>query len=166
MTPDRYQEFVRIGNFTNDERDAKFLVAMGLAGEAAEVGELTEEVLQNHLDAAALAIRAGRVGDRLKKHLLHHKPLDRDALVKELGDVAWYLFLSFEAFGVSFDEVAGANVVKLCKRYPDQYGKPEDWGVEATCEHCMGSGHHPGSVVSGEPCDACGGTGLKEGFTS
>jgi NTP pyrophosphatase (non-canonical NTP hydrolase) len=109
MNVEQFQAFVKHGNFTKDERDSKFLAAMGLAGEAGEVCDL------------------------LKKHLLHGKELDRDELNKELGDVLWYLFHAFNAFGFTFEEVAEANVEKLCNRYPRQYGFPEDWmdgGVE------------------------------------
>jgi len=103
MTAKEYAEFVRVGNFTKDERDAKFLAAMGLCGEAGEVSEL------------------------LKKHLLHGKELSREALVDELGDVLWYFFHTLNTFDISVHEVAEYNVEKLCARYPNQYGYPESW---------------------------------------
>lgn len=106
MNTDRYQQFVRVGNFTKDERDAKFLGGLGLAGES------------------------GEVADIIKKHLLHGKPLDREHLVEELGDVAWYLFHTLDTFGITLNEVLDYNVVKLCDRYPEGYGQPRDWGVE------------------------------------
>ncbi len=101
--PKGYEEFVRIGNFTKGARDAKFLAGMGLAGEA------------------------GEVCDMLKKHLLHGKVLDKKALTLELGDVLWYLQHACNVFEIEMEEVADANVRKLCKRYPDQYGDPEGW---------------------------------------
>ncbi len=103
MTPEVFQQFVRIGNFTENERDAKFLSALGLCGEAGEVSE------------------------HIKKHLLHGKELDRGELRKELGDVMWYLFHAMNTFGFTFQEVAEQNVVKLCERHPKQYGEPSDW---------------------------------------
>jgi NTP pyrophosphatase (non-canonical NTP hydrolase) len=103
MLPSKYEEFVRVGNFTEDERDGKFLAAMGLAGEA------------------------GEVCDMLKKHLLHGKDLDRDELKKELGDVLWYLVHACITFGIPLHEVAEGNIYKLSDRYSRQYGDPEDW---------------------------------------
>jgi NTP pyrophosphatase (non-canonical NTP hydrolase) len=104
--PKKYEEFVRIGNFTKGWRDARFLAAMGLAGEA------------------------GEVCDMLKKHLLHDKALDKEELKLELGDVLWYLQHTCNTFGIEMEEVAEANIIKLCKRYPDQYGDPEEWITE------------------------------------
>jgi NTP pyrophosphatase (non-canonical NTP hydrolase) len=105
MQTEKFQAFVKLGNFTKGERDAKFLAALGLNGEAGEVSEL------------------------IKKHLLHGKELNRDDLIKELGDVLWYFFHALNAFDVSIDEVVTQNVTKLCARYPAQYGKAEDWIV-------------------------------------
>lgn len=110
MTPEKFQEFVETGNFTEGERDAKFLAAMGLCGEAGEVSEL------------------------IKKHLLHGKDLNREDLVKELGDVLWYFFHALNAFDVTFNEVVEQNVAKLCARYPDQYGHPETWFTDFNAE--------------------------------
>lgn len=101
--PEKYADFVRIGNFTKGERDTKFLVGMGLAGEG------------------------GEVCDYLKKVLLHGKELDRDKLREELGDVLWYLQLAANVFDMPLDEIARANIEKLCARYPDQYGAPSVW---------------------------------------
>ena len=39
--------------------------------------------------ALGLAGEAGEVADTLKKHLFHARPLDREAVVKELGDCLW-----------------------------------------------------------------------------
>ncbi len=103
MTPERYTDFVRAGNFTKDDRDSKFLAGLGLAGEA------------------------GEVADIIKKHLLHGAHLDRDALCKELGDVMWYLQHAIEVFGFTDAEVKETNVRKLCDRYPEGYGSPSKW---------------------------------------
>lgn len=73
------------------------------------------------LGALGLAGEAGEVADLLKKHVHHHKPLDRSALVKELGDVLWYLAFLCEANGLTLEEVASANAEKLRARYPDGF---------------------------------------------
>lgn len=71
--------------------------------------------------AMGLAGEAGEAVDLLKKHLFHGHALDRDKLVKELGDVLWYAAVLSEMAGAKLSEVAAANVVKLRKRYPDGF---------------------------------------------
>jgi NTP pyrophosphatase (non-canonical NTP hydrolase) len=71
--------------------------------------------------ALGLAGEAGETADMLKKHLFHGKPLDVDELVKELGDVLWYVAGMATAIGASLDDVAQRNVDKLRKRYPDGF---------------------------------------------
>lgn len=129
VAPGNYAEFVWRGNFTENERDAQFLAGLGLMGEAAEILALTERCVAEHMAASALAVRAGNVGDYLKKVLIHGKELDRDHLVEELGDVLWYFQHTCNTFGITVEEVKEGNIAKLCDRYPDRYGEAEEWGV-------------------------------------
>lgn len=71
--------------------------------------------------ALGLAGESGEAADLVKKHLFHSHPLDRDKLLKELGDVLWYLALLANAAGSTLDEVAAANLAKLRARYPDGF---------------------------------------------
>ena len=64
---------------------------------------------------------AGECIDMVKKHLFQGHDLDKDKLVKELGDVCWYLAISAEALGVTLEEVMQRNVDKLLERYPDGF---------------------------------------------
>ena len=48
-------------------------------------------------------------------------PLDRDALVKELGDCLWYIGAFATVLDVSLEEIAQRNIDKLRKRYPDGF---------------------------------------------
>ncbi|MDQ6737194.1 MAG: nucleotide pyrophosphohydrolase [Gemmatimonadota bacterium] len=74
------------------------------------------------LDAAAgLAEEAGEVLGHVRKHVIQQRPLDRDALVGELGDVLWCLAITATSIGVSLSEVASINVEKLRLRHPDGY---------------------------------------------
>jgi len=57
----------------------------------------------------------------VKKHLFHGHPIDHDKMVKEIGDVLWYVAFAARAVGVSLDEVAERNVAKLRARYPEQF---------------------------------------------
>lgn len=71
--------------------------------------------------ALGLAGEAGEVADLLKKHLGHGHPLDKEKLVKELGDVLWYVAGLANNLGVALSEVAGRNIEKLKARYPDGF---------------------------------------------
>ena len=66
---------------------------------------------------------AGEAIDLVKKHLFHGHELKRDELIKELGDVAWYLAESCAALGVELEEVLTLNIEKLKERYPEGFDK-------------------------------------------
>ena len=68
-----------------------------------------------------LAGEAGEVIDEIKKHLFHGHPLNRDKLIKEAGDVAWYLALLCTVLDVPLGDVLKANIDKLLERYPDGF---------------------------------------------
>ncbi len=121
---DKYAAFVARGNFTRSDQDSRFLGPMGLSGEA---GEVQEVLLDRGVGEADLAVATSKISERFKKHLLHYKPLDREELVKEMGDVLWYFFLICNNEGLNFDEIIVANVVKICDRYPDRHEDPSGW---------------------------------------
>lgn len=82
-----------------------------------------EECLTNA--SLGLAGESGEVADLIKKHVFHKHPLDRDKLIKEIGDIRWYLELMSHLAGVSMEEVERINIEKLRKRYPSGFS-PED----------------------------------------
>lgn len=71
--------------------------------------------------ALGLTGEAGEVADIIKKYIFHGHKLDRDEIVKELGDVLWYVALLCETIGVSIDDVMVKNINKLEARYPDGF---------------------------------------------
>lgn len=74
------------------------------------------------IDAAlGLTGEAGEVADLVKKANYQGHILDKDAVMKELGDVAWYIALACQGLGVTMQEVFQMNVDKLKKRYPDGF---------------------------------------------
>jgi NTP pyrophosphatase (non-canonical NTP hydrolase) len=64
---------------------------------------------------------AGEVAEILKKVYGHGRPLDREHLSAELGDVLWYVSAIATAFGLNLDAVAAGNIEKLKRRYPDGF---------------------------------------------
>ncbi|NBI16365.1 nucleotide pyrophosphohydrolase [Neglecta sp. X4] len=61
---------------------------------------------------------SGEAIDLVKKWLFTGHGFDRDALIKELGDVAWYLAEAATALGLPLEAVLQSNLDKLQKRYP------------------------------------------------
>lgn len=61
--------------------------------------------------------------DIMKKHIFQGHELDREHLVEELGDAAWYLAVCCEGIGVSLEEVMEKNIEKLRARYPEGFDK-------------------------------------------
>ena len=72
-------------------------LALGLTGEAGEVADKIKKIMRD---------KDGQINDE-----------DKDALVKELGDVLWYMSQIAEFLGVEFEEVANKNLEKLFSRY-------------------------------------------------
>ena len=62
---------------------------------------------------------SGELLDAVKKHVIYGKPLDRENLIEELGDIEFYMQHLRAISGVTRDETLAANMAKLAKRYPD-----------------------------------------------
>ena len=77
------------------------------------------EALTNY--ALGLTGESGEVADIIKKHIFHGHELNKDEIVKELGDVLWYLSSLASMCNVTLDEVAGHNLNKLGNRYPNGF---------------------------------------------
>lgn len=98
MTINEYQKLAMTTlNPALDKKDVLINGVMGLCGEA------------------------GEAIDIVKKHLAQGHDLDREALIKELGDVAWYLAETAYALDVSLEEVMQRNIDKLKARYPQGF---------------------------------------------
>ena len=80
-----------------------------------------KEILTNSV--MGLCGESGEAIDLVKKHLFHGHELDRAALIKELGDVAWYLAEAAEALEIPLEEIFERNIEKLKKRYPEGFSE-------------------------------------------
>lgn len=98
MNVNEYQKLaMRTLNPELDKKDVLINGVMGLCGES------------------------GEVIDIVKKHLAQGHELEREALIDELGDVAWYLAETATALGVTLEEVLSRNIEKLCRRFPEGF---------------------------------------------
>ena len=103
MGPNEYQKLasrtlIDKPDFTLSDKEVMICwKAMGLAGEAGEVADLT------------------------KKTLFHRHPADRDKMIKELGDCLWYIAALCKDYDTNMEEVMQKNIDKLKARYPDGY---------------------------------------------
>lgn len=98
MTINEYQQLaLRTLNPQLSEKDVLINGVMGLCGES------------------------GEVIDIVKKYLAQGHPLDKEKIVKELGDVAWYLAETAYAIGYPLEEILRMNIDKLKARYPDGF---------------------------------------------
>ena len=78
-----------------------------------------QDVLLNGV--MGLCGEAGEAIDIVKKHLHQGHELDKETLIKELGDIAWYLAETAYALDAELDEVLEKNIAKLKARYPQGF---------------------------------------------
>ena len=64
---------------------------------------------------------SGEAIDLVKKWLMQGHELDKEHLIKELGDVAWYLAEAATALDVPLETVFQGNLDKLRQRYPNGF---------------------------------------------
>ena len=82
--------------------------------------QLTREQRLSML-SMGLAGECGELVEPIKKHLYHGRSLDTDNLVKEAGDVLWYLHGLLIECGSSLGQALSGNVDKLMARYPNGF---------------------------------------------
>ena len=98
MTINEYQKLAMTTlNPDLDKKDVLINGVMGLCGES------------------------GEVIDIVKKHLAQGHELDKEKIIKELGDVAWYMAEIATVLDVKLEEVLVQNIEKLKKRYPEGF---------------------------------------------
>ena len=72
--------------------------------------------------AIGLTAEGGEYAEIAKKIAFQGKPYDeasRTHMIKELGDVMWYVVQGCVSLGTNLDEVLNTNIEKLAARYPD-----------------------------------------------
>lgn len=71
--------------------------------------------------AAGVAGEAGEIIDAVKKYWCYNKPLDRENMKEELGDIRFYIQMFYNLLGFTEEEIIESNMEKLKKRYPQGY---------------------------------------------
>ena len=98
MTPNEYQKLAMTTlNPQLSRKDVLINAVMGLCGES------------------------GEAIDIVKKHLHQGHELDREKLIRELGDIAWYLAEAATALEIDLETVLEKNIEKLKSRYPEGF---------------------------------------------
>lgn len=98
MEINEYQKLaMRTSNPVLDERENLIIGVMGLCGESGEVIDL------------------------VKKHIAQGHPLDKEQLIKELGDVMWYIAKLATVLDIELEEIMVKNIEKLKRRYPNGF---------------------------------------------
>jgi len=98
MTINEYQSLAMTTlNPALSEKDVIINAVMGLCGESGEAIDL------------------------VKKWLAQGHELDKEHLIKELGDICWYVAELAHVLGVPLEDVMQRNIDKLKARYPEGF---------------------------------------------
>ena len=81
------------------------------------IANLTPAAADAWHHATGISGEAGELLDAIKKHVIYNKPLDRDNVIEELGDLEFYMEGLRQNLGVTRQETIAANINKLSVRY-------------------------------------------------
>ncbi len=79
--------------------------------------ELTPEDCEDWHYATGVSGEAGELLDAVKKAVIYRRPIDRENVVEELGDLEFYMQALRKRMDISREETITANIAKLSKRY-------------------------------------------------
>ena len=82
------------------------------------IAQLTPEKAHLWHMATGISGESGELEDAIKKHVIYNKPLDRENVIEELGDLEFYMEGMRQGLGITREEVLLSNIAKLAKRYP------------------------------------------------
>ena len=98
MTLDEYQkEALVTAVFKEDKFQDLAHWVFGITGEAGEIAEKIKKIVRD---------KDGVLSDE-----------DKEEIIKEIGDVLWYLAVLSEHLNISFEEVGKRNIAKLRSRH-------------------------------------------------
>ena len=124
MNPNEYQKMaMRTNDGKDSERLQSFLIKVDTVNRLAKLEGKSTRVQSEELICGAMGLNgeAGEVVDLLKKCIFHGHKFVKEDLVKELGDVLWYVALICDSLGIPMEEVMEKNIKKLKERYPEGF---------------------------------------------
>jgi len=89
MNMNEYQAAALRTASPKDKKDEVFHLVLGLCGESGEIAEKVKKIVRDH-------------GSDFSK-------LNKDDLVKELGDVLWYVAVLADHFDIAFEDPRGTK---------------------------------------------------------
>lgn len=108
------KEYQKLAMRTNTGKSKEYLEEAVSKSTFVDVSELV-------CGALGLAGESGEVADMVKKSIFHKHPFDANGIIKELGDVMWYVAMCCNALNISLDDVMQGNIDKLKRRYPEGF---------------------------------------------
>lgn len=99
--------------------------------------------------AAGISCEAGELLDSIKKTVIYNKPIDRDNIVEELGDLEFYMEGLRQRLSITREQCIEAKIVKLSKRY--HAGKYSDKAAQERADKSMDKIVAVASQTSGIP---------------
>lgn len=81
------------------------------------ISELTPKDAEVLHMAIGVSGESGELLDAIKKNVIYRKPLDRENVIEELGDLEFYMEGLRQQLDISREETLLANTQKLNKRY-------------------------------------------------
>ena len=101
---------------TTCDKYAEFVASISKPGEAIAATITPHQLHCLHM-ILGVAGEVGELVDVLKKHVMYGKPLDREHVIEELGDIEFYLQGLRNGLRMNRWDIVERNVAKLSKRY-------------------------------------------------
>lgn len=99
-----------------DNSYARMVYDLAKPGQAI-INDLDAGSAHNLHMAVGIVGEAGELLDAIKKQAIYGKPLDREHVIEELGDIEFYMEGLRQRLSITREQVLTANHAKLSKRY-------------------------------------------------
>lgn len=83
--------------------------------------EIPDDQIMLVWNALGLVGEAGECADAIKKAVFHQHGIDREKIIREIGDVLWYAAGICTVLGVDLGDAMATNIEKLKLRYPNGF---------------------------------------------
>lgn len=104
-------------NQNNDAVTFEAMVAALVKPGEKIIEDLTPESAHNLHMAVGVSGEAGELLDAVKRQAIYKKPIDRENVIEEMGDIEFYLEGLRKSLGITREETLAYNMKKLGERY-------------------------------------------------